>query len=32
MKEINNKNPLMFKEGDELWATLRSSKGNGRKS
>ncbi len=26
MKEMNNKNPLMFKEGDELWATLRSSK------
>ena len=25
MKEMNNKNPLMFKEGDELWATLRSS-------
>jgi tripartite-type tricarboxylate transporter receptor subunit TctC len=25
MKEMNNKNPLMFKEGDDLWATLRSS-------
>ena len=26
MKEINNKNPLLFKEGDEMWAALNSSK------
>jgi tripartite-type tricarboxylate transporter receptor subunit TctC len=26
MKEINNKNPLLFKEGDDMWAALNSSK------
>ncbi|MDA9816018.1 tripartite tricarboxylate transporter substrate binding protein [Alphaproteobacteria bacterium] len=26
MKENNNKNPLLFKEGDNMWAALRSSK------
>lgn len=26
MKEANNKNPLLFKEGDELWKTLNESK------